>query len=141
MYQQNRKTKIMEFKDTQEITFMRNVLEETANTRYEIQQKENILSRKLAKAVCENVRSRFKDFKDGEKVKVTFMVPRGPWDVEVTKYLFFHNPTCMGHLNGTAACDYEIRFHDMKKDGTESKRDDFYENHVPMSRLISIEKI
>lgn len=141
MYQQNRKQEIMEFKDTQEILFMRKTLEETMRVRYEIQQKESMQKKKLAEAVQANVRSPFKDFKDGEKVKVTFMIPRGPWDVEVTKYLFFHQPTCMGHLNGTAACDYEIRFHGMKKDGTESKRDDFYENHVPMGRLISIEKI
>ena len=131
----------MEFKDTQEITLMRETANEMMKTRIEIQRKENAQLEKLAEAVQENVRSAFKDFKDGEKVKATFISPRGPWNVEVTKYLFFHQPTCMSHLNGTAACDYEIRFRGVNKDGTESMRDDFYENHVPVGRIISIEKI
>lgn len=132
---------IMEFKDTQEITFMRNTLKETMDVRCDIQRKEIEQKSRLAQAVRDNVRSRFKDFSNGEKVKATFMVPRGPYDITVTKDLFFYQPTCMRHLNGTAACDYEIRFRGINKDGSESKRDDLYDNHVPMGRLISIEKI
>ncbi len=132
---------IMEFKDTQEITFMRKTLRDTMDVRCQIQREENLQRRNLAQAIQDNVRSRFKDFSDGEKVKVTFTVPRGPYDITVTKDLFFHQPTCMGHLSGIDACDYEIRFRGVNKDGTESKRDDFYDNHVSMGRLISIEKI
>ena len=130
----------MEFEDTQEIKLMRKTLEGITNRRRQIQNEEVLQTEKLAQAVQESVRRKFKDFSDGEKVKVTYMIPRGPYDEEVTKDMFFHQPTCAWHLDGTNADAYDICFRDVNKDGTESKRDDFF-NHVSMRRLISIEKI
>lgn len=131
----------MEFKDTQEITFMRNTLKETMDIRFDIQRKENEQSKRLAEAVQANVRSAFENFGDGDKVRVTYK--SGGWygNDTTTRELFFRKPTCMGHLNGTAACDYEIRFHGVNKDGSESKRGDLYENCIPVGRILSIEKI
>lgn len=131
---------VMKFEDTQEIKLMRKTLESITNTRRQIVNEEVLQTEKLAQAVQESVRWRFKDFSDGEKVKVTYMAPRGPYEEEVTKDMFFHQPTCSFCLDGTNAGDYEICFRDVKKDGTESKRDDFF-NHISMGRLISIEKI
>ena len=111
-----------------------------ADKNAEIKRQENEVIGKIREAVAENVAEKFADFKEGEKVLVT--ETHSNWHRTATKReLFFHKPTVMSTVNGTYECDYEIRFHGVNKDGSESKRGDLYDNCIPISRIVSIEKI
>lgn len=131
----------MKIKDTQYVEFLRKTLDGIMDERIEIQQEENAVKERLKKEVDELVNGEFRDFKDGELVTATWLMPSGPYDVKTTRKVFFHRPSRMSWLSGTNTCDYEIRFRPVNKDGSECKRDNLVAYHVPISRLVSIEKI
>lgn len=130
----------MKIETTQEINFLKKTLDEKMSVRIQFQQEEIAVKNKLVEKVHKLVCDRFKEFKDGEIVNVTWLTPTGPYDKEVKERLYFHLPNRCGWLSGTAPCDYEIRFRQVNKNGSESKRDDA-KYHIPIHRLISIEKI
>jgi len=108
-----------------------------ADKNKEIKRQEKEIIAKIKAAVEENVQERFAGLKDGDKVIVTY---KGPWE-NLTQTLYFHKPTVIGTLTGTYDCDYEIRFRGVNKDGSESKRDDLIDNHIPVYKIITIVKL
>ena len=131
----------MKFKDTPRIIELKEEFRKKMELRVRAQQEENTILSNLIRETSEMVCEKFKDFKDGELVMATWYLPRGPYDVETRRKVFFHTPVKMQWLNGAAACDYEIRFRAVNNDGSECKRDDLMDYHVPVYRLINIEKI
>lgn len=131
----------MEFKDTPKLIELKKEHREKMLERVRFQQEENTILSKIVEESRRIVCERFKDFADGELVMATWLLPRGPYDVETKRKVFFHEPTRMPWLNGAATCDYEIRFRAVNKDGSECKRDDLMDYHVPVFRLLNIEKI
>ena len=107
-----------------------------------LQNEKHSLENEIIAAVKENVDEQFTEFNDGDKVKVTLQF----WDPDpcITvseKVLFFHKPVKIPHLKGCLMCDYEIPFHAVNKDGSENKRNDLYDNHIPITRIVKMEKV
>ena len=108
----------------------------------ELQRKKLAVEGKMREIVRESVEKKFANFKDGDKVRVTLRYWSPDPRIDITeKILYFHKPTKMSHLSGLYEGDYEIRFHSVRKDGSEGKRDDIYENCVPVDRIVKMVKL
>ena len=108
----------------------------------ELRCKQLAVEEKMRGVVRESVEKKFANFKDGDKVRVTLRYWSPDPRIDITeKILYFHNPTKMSFFSGLYEGDYEIPFHSVNKDGSEGKRNDLYENHIPVDRIVKMIKL